>query len=371
MNDPQVLEPGNAAEVGLSAERLNSINERLQAETENGDVTSASVLVARHGKIVLHEGFGQLTPHPNAPATQPDTIYLTASISKPVTVSGLMLLVERGKVMLSDPVQYYLPEFKGENKHQVKVGHLLSHTSGLPDMLPTNVELRKAHAPLNEFVTGTLRTPLLYPPGTQFSYQSMGTLLAGEVIEQISGMPLRNFLDRDIFTPLNLKHTVLGLNDLSIEDTAWVQPTGDEAHNSESWGLNSSYWRDMGHPWGGLHSSTTDLAIFLQTFLNGGQYGDFQLLSTSTTDAMIRNHNRAIAAPWGLGWALANSLVWNYFGDLASPRTFGHVGITGTVAWADPLRQLICVLLTTRSSTFQRGILLNSISNLVQSAVLQ
>ncbi len=367
---PKVLEPGDPAEVGMSAERLQHITDRLQAETENGDVTSASVLVARHGKVILHRGFGKLSPHPQAPVTQPDTVYLLASISKPVSVCGLMLLVERGQVVLSDPVQLYLPEFQGDHKKKVTVGHLLSHTSGMPDMLPENVELRRAHAPLSKFVAGALQTPLLYEPGIQFAYQSMGTLLAAEITERVMDMRLRDILRREMFEPLEMKHTVLGLNGLKIEETAIFQQNRD-SEETRSWGANSPYWRDMGHPWGGMHSTTSDLAILLQLFLNGGEYGRFRLFSPVTTAAMTRDHNRAIGAPWGLGWGLRDSRVWNYFGDLGSAGTFGHVGATGTVAWADPARQLMCVLLSTRAAAYRGGFLLNSISNMAQAAVVK
>jgi len=371
LGDTAMLTTSEPESVGMSTERLSRIADRLETETHTGRVTSASILIARHGKTVFHRGFGKLHSHPRAPATQPDTIYLLASISKPVSVCGLMLLVERGEVVLTDPVQRYLPEFRGDQKAQVKVWHLLSHVSGLPDMIPNNSALRRAHAPLSQFVNEALRTPLLYEPGTQFAYQSMGTLLAAEITERISGMRLRDFLQREIFKPLKMQHTTLGLNGLSIGETAIFQEENGDSEDAKSWGPNSPYWRDMGHPWGGLHSTTGDLARLLQTFQNGGRLGNFQLFSPATTQAMTRNHNLSIQAPWGLGWALRNSPVWNYFGGLGSAATFGHVGVTGTVAWSDPRRQLLCVLLTTRSATEQDGFLLNSISNMVHSAVVQ
>ncbi|GEM_PF-69878 len=364
----RILAPGDPAQVGMCGKRLQLIAQRLQAETQSGKITSASLLVARHGKVVLHRGFGRLNPDPGAPATQPNTVYLLASISKPVTVCGLMLLVEQGRVQLSDPVQQYLPGFQGEHKEKVKVGHLLSHTSGMPDMVPENRQLRLAHAPLSEFVAAALRTPLLYEPGTGFSYQSMGTLLAGEITERMTNLPLRDFLRRKIFDPLGMEHTVLGLDGMKIEETAFFQEGGDPK-KPKHWGANSPYWRDTGHPWGGLHSTTGDLAILLQTFLNGGAYGPFRLFSPATTGAMTRDHNRATGTPWGLGWALRDSPVYNYFGDLGSPGTFGHVGATGTVAWADPARDLFCILLTTQSLSSSRS-LFNGVSNIAQSAVI-
>lgn len=367
-----VLVPGEPSSVGISAERLRRISERLQNETTSGQVTSASVLVARHGTIVLHQGFGKLQPREDAPSTQADTIYLLASITKPITCSCLMLLVERGLVALTAPVSRYLPEFRGDDRKDVRVWQLLSHVSGLPDMLPENTELRRAHAPLSTFVSQAMRTTLLFKPGSQFSYQSMGTLLAGEIVERVSRMRLRDFMQKELFEPLGMQNSVLGLTQgkrtLKIEETAAVQVLR-ETDDTRSWGANTPYWRDMGHPWGGLHSTTGDLAILLQCILNGGQYGQKRVFAPATAAAMVRDRNQHLKAPFGLGWALNDSLAASYFGDLGSSRTFGHVGATGTVAWADPERQLICVLLTTHGAECQAGMLLDVVSNLAQAAV--
>ena len=364
-----VLQPGEAAEVGMSAARLRRISDRLREETSEGGVGSASLLVARRARVVLHQGFGRLNRDPGAPATQPDTLYIVASISKPVSVCGLMLLVEEGRVALADRVQRYLPEFQGRLKERVLVSHLLSHTSGLPDMVPENTQLRRAHAPLSRFVAAALRTPLLFEPGTRFSYQSMGTLLAAEIAERVSGTSLRDLLRSRIFRPLGMERTMLGLEGPTVEETAIFQENG-HSEESRRWGPNSPYWRAMGHPWGGLHATTGNLGVLLQTFLNGGGYGEARVFSPATTAAMTRDQNGELGAPWGYGWALRDSPVWNYFGGLGTAGAFGHVGITGTVAWADPGRQLICVLLSTRTAAHQDGFLLKSISNMVHAAVV-
>jgi CubicO group peptidase (beta-lactamase class C family) len=364
------LEADRPAAAGMSAARLDRVVDCLATETAQGHVTSASICVARHGRIVLHRGFGRLNEQPDAPRTEPDTVYILASISKPIAVAGLMLLVERGNVVLSERVQRYLPEFEGEHKEKARVWQLLSHSSGLPDQLPQNTELRRAHAPLSQFVAGALKTPLLYEPGKGFGYQSMGTLLAGEIVERVTGRRLRDFLRDELFKPLGMTRTTLGLGDLKVEQTAIYQ-TGPETEDLRRWGPNTRYWRDIGHPWGGVHSTTADLAILLQTFLDGGVYGSTRLLSPTTVAAMTRDHNGELRAPWGLGWALRDSRVWNHFGDLGSARTFGHVGATGTVAWADPERQLLCALLTTRSASDREGFLLHRVSNMVQAAVVK
>lgn len=346
--------------VGMSAEQLKRASALLAAEVESGRVGAASLLVARRGCIVLDKGFG-------VPA---DAVFLLASITKPVTACALMLLVERGQVGLSDPVNLYFPEFTGEEREKIRVRDLLSHTSGLPDMLPENTELRRAHAPLSEFVNRTLKTPLLFPPGTSFRYQSMGTLLAGTIVEKVTGQPLREFEKKEMFEPLGMKDSSLGLGGRKVADLVpcMTSPKANKA-DEERFGPNSDYWRDMGHPWGGMHSTTADLAILLQTFLDGGTYGGTRLFSPATVAQMIRNQNEGLNNPWGLGWALAPSRAWNALGDLVSARAFGHAGATGTVAWADPETKLLCVILTNRPYGSDSGRLLRRVSNAVAAAV--
>jgi len=368
----RILKSGQPEEAGMSATRLQQAAQILEEETRSGRVLAASILVARHGIIVLHRGSGKLSPDPASPPAKPDTVYLVASITKPVTASALMLLVERGMVCLSDPVQKYLQEFQGPEREKVRVQDVLSHVSGLPDMLPENAELRRAHAPLSEFVKRAMITPLLFTPRISFSYQSMGILLAAEIVERLTRTPLREFETKELFDPLGMNTTTLGLGGRAIADTAWCQGSPSYEANIDDqkrFGANSAYWRNMGHPWGGMHSTAGDLAIFLQTFLNEGVYKGQRVLSAPTVKAMTADQNPGINAPWGLGWALKRSRVWNFFGDLCSERTFGHVGATGTVAWADPDRDLLCVILTTRPASEDNGFLLRRVSNVVQSAI--
>jgi CubicO group peptidase (beta-lactamase class C family) len=300
---------------------------------------------------------------------EPDSVFLLASITKPVTACALMRLVDRGLVSLADPVQQYLPEFEGGERPQVRVRHLLSHTSGLPDMLPENIPLRWAHAPLSGFVEGALRTPLLYTPGNGFAYQSMGTLLAGEIVERVSGKRLRDFEQEELFAPLGMERSALGLGRFQIPQTVWCGNSLQESADEKRFGANSPYWRDMGHPWGGMHSTGLDLAILLQTFLNGGGYGGRRLFSPAAARSMTQDQNSGLQAPWGLGWGLRDSRVWSYFGELCSPVTFGHIGATGTAAWADPAQQLVCVVLT--NQMVAGGSLLRRVANAVSAAVVE
>jgi CubicO group peptidase (beta-lactamase class C family) len=363
-----LLVTGSPASVGMSQTRLETTVSLLEDAVRQRKLGAGAILVARRGTIVLHRGFGRLSQQQNSAAVTKDSVFLLASITKPVTACALMLLVQRGKVSLEDSVSQYIPEFTGGERSRVRVRDLLSHTSGLPDMLPENIELRRANAPLSSFVQGAVRTPLLYTPGTSFAYQSMGTLLAGEIVERVAGVPLREFEKKEIFEPLGMKSSSLGLGGVRIEDTveAWISPASDP-QDTQRFGANSPYWRDMGHPWGGMHSTTQDLAVLLQTFLNGGAYSGKRIFSPSTVKAMTSDQNARLQAPWGLGWALGRSPVWNFFGDLVSASTFGHAGATGTLVWADPETQLICVILTDR--LLEQGRLLRLISNTVAASV--
>jgi CubicO group peptidase (beta-lactamase class C family) len=118
-----------------------------------------------------------------------------------------------------------------------------------------------------------------------------------------------------------------------------------------------------------MHTTTKDLAILLQTFLDGGAYSGKRILSPTGVKAMIADQNTQINAPWGIGWALGRSRAWNEFGDLISPRTFGHAGASGTVEWADPETQLVCVVLTNRPLSVDGGLFLRLVSNAVAASV--
>jgi CubicO group peptidase (beta-lactamase class C family) len=365
------LKPGTPEAVGMSPSKLAHAATLLESAVGRGQAGAASILVARRGIVVLHKGFGRLSGQTGSPSVRPDSIYLVASITKPVTATALMLLVERGLVSLRDPVRTYLPEFTGGDRDKVLVRDLLAHTSGLPDMLPENTALRRSHAPLSEFVKRTCSTPLLFAPGTSWRYQSMGILLAAEIVNRLTGMPLREFEQKELFEPLGMRSTVLGLGKLKIPETveAWTDPQAD-SKDTESWGWNSPYWRDFGSPWGGMHTNTTDLAILLETFLEQGSYAGKHILSPTTVRAMTSDQNSGLNQSWGLGWAVGRTAPYYAFGDLVSPRTFGHNGATGTVAWADPETQVLCVILTNRGWSMDEGRVLRLASNAVAASVV-
>ena len=315
----------------------------IEEACNSGNVRTATLLVEK-GDFRLLRHFG--------PAAGGDPVFLLGSISKPMTATGVMLLADRGELALSDPVCKFLPQFKGEGRESITMRHLLTHTSGLPDMLPQNAELRARHATLDDFVDAICRTPLLFTPGTEVRYQSMGIMLAAKIAECITGMPFRDYLSQQVFAPLEMNRTTLGLGGRKVSDMQMCQVTGND-----DWNWNSPYWRDLGAPWGGVHSPAEDIGKFLNSFLHPSG----QVLKPETAARMIVNQTPGLNLSWGLGWMVKPGT----FGRLCSERTFGHYGVTGTIAWSDPKCGLCCVLLTTKPVDLPRDGLLGLVSDLV------
>jgi beta-lactamase class C len=332
-----------AVKTASAEERAAEADRLIASQTRSGEVSAATFLMRQRG-FEFARAYGQ---------ARIDTPFIIASPTKPMTVSAVMWLRERKQLALSDPVGKYLPQFKGEGRAAVTIKHLLTHTSGLPDMLPENVELRRRHAPISEFVAQTCRTKLLFRAGEKVSYQSMGILLAAAIVEEITGQSMPAFLAVNIFAPLRMLQTSLDLGGRTIAETAQCQvPENDRS----DWDWNSPYWRNLGAPWGGAHSTVHDLATFVEAFMSPGSVPWEQ----STRREMLEIQTGELRPAYGLGWVREPGA----FGRTCSPATFGHYGATGTVAWHDPESHVTCVLLTTRPADISRTRLLLPVSEI-------
>jgi CubicO group peptidase (beta-lactamase class C family) len=286
--------------------------------------------------------------------------------------------------MISDRVAAHLPEFGNHGKEAVRVHHLLTHTSGLPDMLPENIELRRRHAPLSEFVNRIYELELDFAPGTRVQYQSTGIALLGELVERLGGMALPEFLRQEFFIPMRMWDTSLGVGELDQSRIVHVRLPDDT--RDVDWNWNRSYWWNFGAPWGGMFTTVSDYFRFCQIFLNKGKWDGTSILSSATAAAMTADQSSAIVrvhesggpgiqwgSMWGLGWAIAGQCVPDggrtFFGDLSSPLTFGHAGATGTVVWVDPVSEVVCVLFTSEPRATAIG-LLGRCSNLIAAAAM-
>lgn len=307
----------------------------LEGATAAGRVESAVLQVTRRGESFTRH-FGK--------ADSGDAMFLLGSISKPIGVTAVMTLFDRGEFRLDDRVSRFLPAFAGDGRDGVTIRHLLTHTSGLPDQLADNGELRRRHATLAEFAGQAMRTPLGFAPGARYQYSSMGILLAARIGESISGRDFPALVDRGVFQPLGMTHSAQGLGRFGLDDMVRCQMDGAAPESgsgdprSREWDWNSRYWRALGAPWGGTHASAPDVARLLGEFLAAGG----RAVRPETARLMTRNHNPAGLTPRGLGFAVGEASG----SPGCSARTFGHTGSTGTLCWADPASETACVVLT-------------------------
>ena len=294
---------------------------------------------------------------------QDDALFLVASITKPIVGMAAIILMERGQLTLADRVVDYIPQFGHAGKYGVEIRHLLTHTSGLPDMLPDNLELRQSHATLTRFVERTCEEPLAFPAGRGVQYQSMGFAILGEIITRITGQSCAEFVRTELFQPLGMEETELGAPDAWFSGPSpkvlRIPPAvvPESQRGGTEWNWNSRYWRQLGAPWGGLLTTAADLATFAQFLLRQGttKNGD-RLISPASIAAATRNQLQSMrevpdeerrCRPWGLGWRLNWPAHTANFGDLLGPHTYGHWGATGTVMWIDPDAGIFGLVLTT------------------------
>jgi CubicO group peptidase (beta-lactamase class C family) len=351
-----LLDYAKPEDIGLDRRRLEVAYDLLEKWTTGRDapVPGGAILVGRKGKIVAPRFFGRQGPERDAPAIRKDAMFLMASITKPITYLGAMMLVERGLLSLTDRVTHYIPEFAAHDKGDILVEHLFTHTSGLPDMLDNNEKLRRDHAPLKKFIEGAIKdTVPLFKAGTKLSYQSMGTAVVAEIIQRLSGKPIDEFLRKEIFEPLGLKSIGLGSKGFARERLVRVLVPGFQKDTDFSW--NSDYWMQLGVPWGGLVCSPEDFAVLCHLMLSGGRVGVVRLLSPATVKMMTTNRLDDLpdlpepvrrTQPWGLGWRLNHTGTPSSWGDLLGRHVFGHTGATGTMVWMDPHTQGFALLLT-------------------------
>ncbi len=366
--------PNDPATLGFDPARLRQADTLLQRWVERDTVPAAALVVGRHGQMLPPRLYGRQRAEATAPALRADALFLVASITKPVTATAGMLVVERGLIALNDRVADYLPNFARNGKQDVRILHLLTHTSGLPDMLPDNLRLRREHQPLSAFFERTCRLAPSLRPGTAVNYQSMGFLVLAELVHQVSGRLLPDFLTQEIFTPLRMADTSLGIAGPRRDRVAALRtPPEQEA----DWGWNSAYWLGLGVPWGGLVTSPADLARFCLMLLGGGSLDGTRILSAATVRTMTTNQLAVQpdvpeadrrCRPWGLGWRLNWPGQPSSFGDLLGPRSYGHWGATGTLCWLDPDAAAFCIVLTTQPLEAD-GRLLTHVSNIVASAL--
>ena len=375
--------------VGFSAERLKRIDKMIDEHLSKNIVPGAVVLITRNGKIVLHKAYGY-SDLENKTAQKKDDIFRIASQSKAITSLAVMMLWEEGKFLLDDPISRYIPEFKDQKvlksynprdssyttepaKSEITIRQLLTHTSGL-DYASIGSDnftaiyakagvtsgIGNANAVLGDKMKILATLPLKHQPGEQWTY-GLNTDMLGYLVEVLSGMSFDEFLRKRIFGPLGMKDTYFYLPPEKYSRLVPLYTTDNGVlkkvtgavfdHNNSNYPTSPGKYYSGG---AGLSSTVMDYAIFLQLFLNGGQYNGVRLLSRKTVELMLTNQLEKINDNFGLGFALETGT-----NDYLSPFSLGSFswgGAFNTQYWADPKEKLIGVIYTNIYKTTSGGI---------------
>ncbi len=355
---------------------VTEINTQLQAIVNEADLTFVEIeaggITGRHLQF-SHRAVASSV----LPATQQ---FLVASITKSVVATMALQLVAEGRFGLSERVTDWFSELPVPKFRRITIRHLLTHTCGLPDQLPGNAQLRASHAHLSEFVIQVGEHGTEFTPGTDCRYSSMGFLLLGEIMSRATGQPLPELLQSRLFAPAGM-NSRLGIpaDRTDLLQAAVPSELPPWQTDGADWDWNSSYWRSLGAPWGGLFASAEDLGCFCRLMLRGGTSDDGQqVLAAAAIESLLQEQTRGLfdlpesvwrKRPWGYGWRFAWPEHTASFGDLVPATAMGHWGATGTIFWLDPEKQIYAVILT--ATPFEQSrIALKRLSNAVTAALL-
>jgi CubicO group peptidase (beta-lactamase class C family) len=383
----QPLPSAAPEQVGLSTERLNRVGDALKAEIAKGKLPGAVALVARKGRVAYFEGFGVQDPATGAPMSK-NAIFRIYSMTKPLVSVAAVMLMEDGRLVLTDPVSRHLPElaklpvsvskidptfgkvsyYLVPAEREMTVQDLLRHTAGLVyGELTANGPVKEAYAKAGAYnpngpfdsrgvtpaeqLVGLSNAPLAHQPGTVWEYSFASDVL-GRVVEAASGMRLGQFLQQRLFDPLKMPDAGFFVPPEKMRRLA--QPSPDNPIKLID--VSTAPKNDSGGA--GAVSTTMDYARFSQMLLNGGRLDDARVLSRTSVALMTSDHLGRISAPFtpgelllgtpgytfGLGFAVRQGP--GVAGVPGSAGEFMWAGFAGTYFWVDPKEELLGVLMT-------------------------
>jgi CubicO group peptidase (beta-lactamase class C family) len=357
--------------VGMDSTLPSRLDSIIRVGLAEGAAPGAVIAVGRFGRLVHLRGYGTLDYAPGSPAADASSLYDLASLTKVVaTTTVAMILEEEGKLDITRPVHFYVPEFDAPDKASITVHMLLTHSGGLEAGAPLYLHYRGRA----DYIAQINARPLKSVPGTATVYSDWDMVLLQAVLERIAGMPLDQIAAERVFRPLGMLSTQFNPDTANTELRHRIAPTAIDTsrggllqgtvHDGNAWALGGV----SGHA--GLFSSAHDLAIFSQFLLNGGSYDGRHILAPSTIARWTSRQSPASSRALGWDMPAPSSSAGRYF----SPRSFGHTGFTGTSIWIDPQRDLFVVLLTNRVNsrgTATRHVQLRrDVADAVQEAIL-
>ncbi len=376
----QELPRAKPESVGMSSQRLGQLSQVLDGYAKDGRIAGGVAMVVRRGKVVYVHTYGKRDREANSPMSE-DTIFRIASQSKALTSVAVMILQEEGKLVISDPVSKYLPEFANSTvavpkdgggydivkaKRPITIRNLLTHTSGVSyGTGPAKDKWEAAKVtgwyfadrdePIGETVKRIAALPMDAHPGEKFIY-GYSTDILGAMIEKVSGQPLDHFLTRRIFEPLGMRDTGFYLPQAKASRLAAVYSAKDgKIDRAPDPGLGVGQGAYLTGPrkslsgGAGLLSTARDYARFLQMMANGGELDGKRILSRKTVELMTSDHLGSIKYDRdGQGFGLGFSIVKDVgtYGSPSSAGEFGWGGAYHSNYWVDPKEHLVVVYMT-------------------------
>jgi CubicO group peptidase (beta-lactamase class C family) len=367
----ELISKGNAEDVGVSTERLHRINEVIKRHIDEHRIAGAVTLFARKGKVVHFAAHGHADIEAKKPMTK-DALFRMASSTKPVAGVAIMMLVEEGKIRLTDPVLKYIPEFKGQQVaiekdkkveliaavRPITVRDLMTHTSGLGSggigtrQAPADSVRPKDDDNLEKYVARMAKVPLDFQPGSQWRYSGLaGIDVLSRIVEVASGQPFDEFLRTRLFTPLGMNDTVFLHNPDAAKDrvASIYRPGNGKVEKIEPFfRLPKTYHSGAA----GLTSKAEDYFRFAQMLGNGGEFNGKRILSPRSIELFSTNHVGDMFAgqlgrPKGMGFGLTVEIVTDpaQAGTYRSKGSYGWDGAFGTHFWVDPKAKVVGVIL--------------------------
>ncbi|PQO40273.1 serine hydrolase [Blastopirellula marina] len=339
------------ASSGLAQEKpVSSIASAVQPFVEDQELAGAVMLVANKDKV-LYEGAVGFANIGDDKKMQTDSMFWIASQSKPITAAALMMLVDEGKVNVNDPVEKYLPEFKGQMviaekddhhillkkpQHPITVANVISHTSGLP--FASRIETPTLdRLPLADRVRSYAMTPLEFEPDTKYQYSNAGINTAARIIEVVSGQPFETFLQERLFTPLGMKEATFWPTEEQAARIALAYKPGAGGNDLEATTIVQLQYPLTEHkdrypmPAGGLFATAEDLSRFYRMLANGGELDGRRYLSEEAVATMTSKQTGDLPNQYGFGFSTGDRV--------------GHGGAYSTNSYLDKKQGLILVWL--------------------------
>ncbi len=372
----QSLPRSSPERVGLSSDRLERLPAAMQRYIDANLLAGTVTLVARNGKVAHLETQGWRDKESDTPMTE-DTIFFIMSMTKPIVSTALMMLYEEGRFLLTDPVSNWIPEISDKQvlvqdevgvhrmtpRHPITIRDVLAHTAGLDpnrELLSEQEQtLLSRESSLEATIIKRAPLPLAFHPSEDWQYGSSTDYVA-LLVERISGVPVKDFLQKRILDPLGMSDTSYVVPEEKRGRVATVySPTGPdnsiEVYRTPEYSSTPFFGSDYYGGVAGLFSTASDYWRFSQMLLNGGELDGVRLLSPKTVNLMISNHSgdhdiyiRGPGYNFGLGFGIMNDA--GVARDPFTPGSFTWGGAWGTIFWIDPVENMIGIMMTQISS---------------------